>query len=137
MKLTRPQWTRALDWPSVLMLALAVLIIVGAIWFVFIRPGQVARDAAEARGGEIVARGDLSATEKAGKALDDLRTETDDLKDLSRNNADDILKAKGAGDPVAAGVHDAQLRAQCLHHEYRNDPVCVRLRAAGSGKPKG
>jgi hypothetical protein len=126
------KWLRALTLAGKVAAAVAFLLLAIAAWWFLTEPGRQRARAAQAEAGQTIAEGDSRATEKAARAASDLAERTNDRNDLSRKNRDDILKAPGASDPVSPGVHDAQLRAQCLHDINRDDPVCIRLRKAGS-----
>lgn len=127
-------------WLALGLLALALA--AGAIWGVFIRPGQKAEQAATATAGAAQAGAQVKA---AGDAAAITHTYVEKTREIERvrdvGNAA-IGAAAGAGDPLASDVYAAFVGALCMRRAGAGDPACQRLQpdggpAAAPAEPDG
>ncbi len=111
---------------------LALLLLGMAIWWLFIRPGQMADDAARAKGDAVVATGQAAAAKDATGIIEKHFTERERIERVTIQGSQIIAAAPGAGDRIPDAVHRAGLRALCLHADYRGSAPCQQLHDADS-----
>lgn len=116
-----------------LLVALAGVGIGIAFWWLFIRPGQIADDAARAKGDAIVADGQAAAARDAGTVIEKHFTNRERIERVTIEGNAAIRAAPGASARIPPAVHAAGLGALCLHAVYSGSPACEQLPDAGAG----
>jgi hypothetical protein len=114
-----------------------VLAIAFALWWAFIRPGQVQDAAAVTKAEGTVA---AAAPEIARETLKEVERTYEKRVEIERRTAAGnagIAAAGGAGARIPADVDAAGRRALCLHAEYRDDPGCAALPGLRAGGDLG
>ena len=130
------------DWAVVVGAAVLGLALVWLFWFVAIRPGQKAAEAAQAKGDGIVAAGEADKARAAVPIIEKHFTERERIERVTVEGNARILAAEGAQDRIPAAVDRAARAALCLHDLYRGDPACQfvpdvdprRVEAADAGR---
>ena len=107
-----------------LMIAGGVVLLLGFLWLRSCDEARSAKTQAKLSTGQAGA-----AIQSGGDAANTIgnRMEADAASDLTtRENADAIRNAEGAGAPVAAAVRDAGLAGLCRRAAYSRDARCVQ-----------
>lgn len=108
-----------------LMIAGALLLILGLLWLNSCQQARTAKTQAD------LAKGQAGAAMESGQdAVNTIgnRMGADAAGDaLTRENEDAIRNAEGASAPVAAGVRDAGLASLCRRDSYKHDARCVHV----------
>jgi hypothetical protein len=113
---------------------LLLAIVVGvAIWWIMIRPTQLARDGAQAKMDSAIQSGATKAATGALKITVDVQGQRAAIDAQTRSNQDAILSAAGASAPVDPAVYSALHDALCMRAAYQSEPDCAAVRAAGRG----
>jgi hypothetical protein len=121
-------------WPLVVVGVLAAGF---ALWWAFIRPGQVQDAAAVTKAQATVV---AAAPEIARETLREVeRTHEKTIQIVERTRAGNaqIAAAAGASARVPADVDAAGRAALCLHALYRDDPGCTALPGLRAGGDMG
>lgn len=109
--------------------AILALILGAAFYWFFIRPENLAADAAKSHGGEVVAQHGTIAATKALAIVDDTRQQHAATDAATERNDHAIKQAADAATPVP-GVAGALHDALCLRAAYQHEPDCVALSGA-------
>ncbi|MBO9380149.1 hypothetical protein GG804_25610 [Sphingomonas histidinilytica] len=103
------------------------------IWWLFIRPAQLAREGEQAKMDSAIQSGATKAATGALKIAVDVQGQRAAIDAQTRSNQDAILSAAGAGAPVDPAVYSALHDALCLRAAYQSEPDCAAMRAIGRG----
>ncbi len=103
------------------------------IWWVLIRPAQLASEGAQAKMDSAIQSGATEAATDALKITVDVQGRHAAIDTQTRSNQDAILSAAGAGAPVDPAVYSALHDALCLRAAYQSEQDCAALRATGRG----
>lgn len=113
-------------------LAIGALLLGALFYWFFIRPQNLAADAAKSKGEAAIARHTAAAGETALKIVDDTRQAHAAVDATTERNDHAIKSAVGADTPipgVARALHDAL----CMRRAYQSEPDCVAMRPAPRG----
>jgi len=113
---------------------LAVLGAAFALWWAFIRPGQVQDAAAVTKAGATVAAAAPAIAREALKEVERTHERTNEIRERTAAGNSQIAAAAGASARIPADVDAAGRAALCMHELYRDDPGCAPvpgLRARG------
>ncbi|KQX19327.1 MULTISPECIES: hypothetical protein [unclassified Sphingomonas] len=116
---------------AILPYLLAALLAGFLLWWIFLRPAQLAREGAQARADSEIQAGATKAATDALNITVDVRDKRAAIDALTRSNQDAILSAAGAGAPVDPAVYSALHDALCLRAAYQSEPDCAAMRSAG------
>ena len=109
-----------------IVLAVAALAIFG-IWWMITEPGRAHQRTAEAKTASAMSGARAGSAAEAGKILDGAHANATTSEALSRENADAIAQAPGAGQRLDPGLNDAARRGMCKRKAYRRSDECVQL----------
>lgn len=104
-----------------------VLIAVCLIVYVLTEPGRANQRAAEARTAGALSETRAGSAARAGQILDQAHVNATTSEALSRENADAIAQAPGAGQRLDPGLNDTARRGMCKRKAYRRSDECVQL----------
>lgn len=121
------EFTRLLS-PTYWLIVLAVvaILLMGAWWFAT-EPGRANQRAAEAKTAGAMSEARAGSAAGAVQILDGAHANTTTSEALSRENADAIAQAPGAGQRLDPGLNDAARRGMCKRKAYRRSDECVQL----------
>ena len=114
-------------------LTLAALLWMG--WFVT-EPGRANRRAAAAGAESEMSGARAGAAADAGAILDTTHSAETQSEALSRENADAILKAPGAGQRLDPQLNRAARQRLCERPAYRGRPECAMQQHGGAQPPR-
>lgn len=117
-----------------IVLAVAALAIFG-IWWMVTEPGRANQRTAEAQTSGAMSGARAGSAAEAGKILDGAHANATTSEALSRENADAIAQAPGAGQRLDPGLNRAGRERVCLRPAYRLSAECVQL--LGRPQPAG
>lgn len=128
----------AARWRAMLPLVLlGGLLLLAGLWWAFIRPGQVQDQAAVTKAGATVAAAAPEIARETLKEVERFNETRIEIRDRVVAGNAGIAAAPGAEAQIPAAVHDAGLRALCMHAVYRDDPGCAALLGLRAGAAGG
>lgn len=109
-------YTRAKLWPWMVILKIigVLFVIVAAVWVfyrIFILPGQLAQEAAQAKQDTRAAQGEANLARDVTNTMEGRVEYHNTVHEITRENTREILSAQGASDRIPPAVHDAGLNA--------------------------
>lgn len=108
---------------------IAVLVVV--VWFIFIRPGQLHKEAVNAKADSAYSQGQATSAQEAIAAQDANQAADTNTDRQTQENSNAIHAAEGADGKVAPAVNAAGLRALCIRQLYRDTPQCRQVLKSG------
>ncbi len=129
---TAPRWAAKATLGLVGVLAIAF-----ALWWAFIRPGQVQDAAAVTQADATVAAAAPAIARETLKEVERYHDRTIEIRDRTVAGNAGIAAADGAAARIPADVDRAGRAALCLHALYRELPACtglLELRAGRAGE---
>lgn len=105
------------------------LFVIGAaalLWFFFIRPDAALKSAATAKADRTVAEAQTQAAQDTVKIIVERGEAVATIQKRTEETNAEIKSAPGASQEIDPALHDAGLRALCLH-DGRREPTCAVL----------
>ncbi len=109
------------------LVALCAVGIAVALWWAFIRPGQVRDRAAETKAEATIAAAAPAIARETLKEVERFNETRIEIRDRVVAGNAAIGAAAGASVAIPADVDAAGRRALCLHALYRDDPACTAV----------
>jgi len=110
-----------------LLVAAAAVGVAVALWWAFIRPGQIADQAAETMANATIAAAAPTIARETLKEVERFNETRIEIRDRVVAGNQAIASAHGAGAAIPDPVHRAGLAALCMHPVYRDDPGCAAV----------
>ncbi len=126
------QWKALSKGIQLFVLAGIATLAVLAVWWFFIHPGQVRKEATIAKVDSAYSQAGAESAKDAVQTTQQTMRQENLVDERIRENNDAIDAAKGANAPVDPDVNSAGLRAQCLSKLYRDTPRCKSLLGVSS-----
>lgn len=122
-------------WAAIGLLAACSVIAIGAaIWWVFIRPGQVQDQAAVTKADGTVAAAAPAIARETLKEVERYHDRTIEIRERTAAGNAGIAAAEGAGARIPGDVDRAGRAALCVHALYRELPACAELLGLRAGR---
>lgn len=105
----------------------AIVLVVALAWFLIASWQHDRRAAGEAKVGSAMGEAHGKSAAEAGAIIDGAHAAAVQSEALSRENADAIRSAQGAGQALDPALNDAGRRSLCRRPSYRRTAECVQL----------
>lgn len=121
------EFTRLLSPTYWLVVLVVVALIIAGGWWMVTEPGRANQRTAEAKTAGAMSDARAGSAAQAGNILDQAHVNATTSEALSRENADAIAQAPGAGQRLDPGLNRAGRERVCLRPAYRLSAECVQL----------
>ena len=112
---------------SIIKVVLFSLLAAFVVWFFLIRPDAAQQDAADAHMGAAQAEAQAQAAEETVRVIVDHQRTIETITTTTETASNDILNSPGAEAAIDPALHNAGIRALCLHDGRASEPACGSL----------